>query len=117
MLEPVAIHHLVCERQSLVSTQWCAWNRDDPYRRSRGDHPAAAIRRFLEIHVDGGLVFDLTCDRDLVGNGELTCRMKWNPPELFLECSECRGSGSYTGLSATEQCRECEGQGSVKVLC
>jgi len=112
----VTIPRIVCERLALDSMQWCAWNTDDPLCRSCADHPAAAVQRFLSIHVEGELDFELFCEGDLAGNGQTSNRMRWAPPDLFLECGECRGSGRYTGLIASELCRACEGHGVIRIL-
>jgi|GEM_PF-2285925 len=110
------LNRLICERHALDSSQWFAWDVDQPYRRSCGDHPAAALRRFLETHVEGELQFELFCDRDLAGNGQNICQMRWLPPDLLLECTDCRATGKYIGLFACEVCQSCNGQGAIKIL-
>ena len=106
---------IVCQQYSLDSTYWCAWNEDAPFRRSSGDNPAAAVRRFFESHCDAQIAFELACDQDLVGNGHRCCRGHWCPPDLFLECEECHGTGTYVGLNSVQACRCCSGRGEFLV--
>ncbi len=116
MLTSTTVKRLICEQHSLDSSQWFAWNVDQPYSRSCGDQPAAALRRFLETHVDGEMQFELFCDRDLAGNGQKTYQMRWLPPDLLLECADCRATGTYIGLLACEVCQSCDGRGAIRIL-
>ena len=107
---------IICQQYSLDSSYRCAWNEDAPFRRSSGDHPTAAVRRFLESQYDGEIAFELTCDQDLVGNGHHCCRGRWHPPDLFFQCDECHGSGTYVGFLSVQACQACTGRGELRVL-
>src|SRR5262249_8916947 len=72
------------------SGQWPAWREENPYHRTCGDHPAIALRRFLEFNESGASSFELVCGHDLAGNGRKVSRLRWVPPDLFVECFECR---------------------------
>jgi len=113
----VPIPRIVCMKDSADSTQWSAWCEDHPFRRGIGERPANAIHRFLEFNTRGAFLFDLVCDGELAGNGQTVCRMRWVPPDLLLICTDCRGSGTYTGFLAVEPCRVCEGRGVIRILC
>jgi hypothetical protein len=115
MTSPRTAVRVICQQYSLDSTYWCAWNEDAPFARSSGDHPADAVRRFFESHGDGEVAFELVCDQDLVGNGRHMCHGHWRPPELFLECEECRGTGTYVGLNSVQACQVCSGRGEHRV--
>ncbi len=108
---------IVCQQNVVGSSPWSAWREDNPFRRTGGDHPTSALRRFLEFNVPEELAFEFECDHDLVRNGQTQCRMQWAPPDLLLECPECHGCGIYTGLLEVESCRECDGKGSVRIVC
>ena len=113
----VKIPRLICLKDSSAATQWSVWREDNPFRRCCGERPASALHRFLEFNTQGELEFDLVCDRDLTGDGETVFRMRWEPPEILLECRECHGSGNYTGFLSIEPCQACEGRGAIKILC
>ena len=111
-----SLPRLVCQPNSFGSSQWCVWEEDNPYRRACGDRPIAALQRFLQINCRGEWRFDLICDEELTGWGQSDCRMRWSPPDLYRECPECRGSGTYVGFLSREPCRECAGRGEVSVI-
>ena len=107
---------IVCQQYSLDSTYWSAWNEDAPFRRSSADHPVDALRRFFESHCDSETEFELASDQDLIGDGHHSRRGRWRPPDLFLECDECRGTGTYIGLNIVQACQACSGRGEHRVL-
>ena len=114
--EPATTVRIICQQHSLDSSYWCAWNEDAPFRRSSADHPASAVRRYLETNYDHAVAFELACDHDLVGNGTHCFRGHWRPPDLFLQCDECHGSGTYVGFLSVQRCQACTGQGEFRVL-
>lgn len=43
----------------------------------------------------------------------LSMKVNINPFRLKNICSDCNGSGQYTGMNTVEACRACDGKGSI----
>ena len=83
--------------------QWRAWFDGVPQVAFGGLTAINAIRRLLKCVEAGAGTYTVDCEPAL---GPVL----WDPPELFVPCPDCKGSGEYVGLQQVEVCRTCAGR-------
>jgi hypothetical protein len=92
------------------ASRWSASFQSVPQVEYGGDLPLRAVRRLLEGIVAWPDNYPLHFDPDDSGHGVPHRWLVWDPPEILLECSTCRGTGQYVGLAEVATCEVCGGR-------
>lgn len=84
---------------------WSAWFADAPDEATCGTSPRHALERLLFAHPERGLTLD-----SLIAEAgwERGRELRYLAPARRI-CPDCRGSGTYIGLQAVDECRTCLG--------
>ena len=92
---------IICEK--IESRQWCAWVEEDGGTTFSGETAAQAAERLI-ASLPGVTVDQVVPDnaRSRVGRYVFV---------VGRICPDCDGSGIYTGLMETGDCRTCRGTG------
>ena len=84
---------------------WTAWFETHPETAFGGDRAAVAVARLVEsVGIDPGAV---EAEYDAATLTHMEFRVPAGP------CPDCKGTGRYVGLAATEPCQTCKGFGHV----
>jgi len=91
--------------------QWSAWFLDDPQETAAAPNAADAVWQLLQsCGIDLGAAHILP-DRDKCSSEKGHFEMVVLP--LKIPCPDCKGSGTYVGLSVIEECRRCRGTKTI----
>jgi hypothetical protein len=97
--------------RTIGSKQWSAWSVDRPDERSSAANAADAVWNLLQIWgIDLGTA-RIMPDRENCSSEEGHFEMLVLPHKIA--CPDCKGSGTYVGLSVVETCHRCAGGGLV----
>jgi hypothetical protein len=93
--------------------QWTASFEGVPQFAFGGAIPLGAIRRLLEGAEADRATHSVQCLAESGLAKDIPDLVVWDPPELLVPCSVCKGRGDYVGLLVVEQCATCGGRSLV----
>jgi hypothetical protein len=94
-----------------ATRQWSAWFVDQPHETAAAPNAADAVWQLLKNWgVDLGTAHILP-DRDKCSSELGHFEMLDLPHKI--PCPDCKGSGTYVGLSVVESCRRCGGNKTI----
>lgn len=90
--------------------QWVAYFEATPQLAFGGNLPMVSVRRLLEGTEAIRDTYRLYRDSGDADSEPIVQALTWEPPEILLDCTECKGTGQYVGLIETGPCKVCGGR-------
>jgi len=99
----------IVARFDSLNGNWIAHFAGTPQVAFGGNLPMVSVRRLLEGTEATPDTFQLQCDRSAT-EARSVQSLRWEPPEILFDCTECKGTGVYVGLNEAEPCKVCGGR-------